>query len=125
MKVHLTVEKIVFWALTATTLLSCIALGVVISPYMGDFVEENQIWLIVMSLLALLFLGLNVLVAVFIYKDASRRRMNAWLWMTAVIYIPNFIGLILYFLARKQHPMHAASDAGHKGSRCPHCGHLI
>ncbi|MFC6653147.1 PLDc N-terminal domain-containing protein [Paenibacillus rhizoplanae] len=87
--------------------------------------EENLTWLIVMSLLALLFLSLNVLIAVFIYKDASRRRMNAWLWVTAVIYIPNFIGLILYLLARKQHHIHAASDAGNQDIRCPHCGHLI
>ncbi|MEK4009145.1 PLDc N-terminal domain-containing protein [Paenibacillus sp. FSL H3-0333] len=125
MKVHLTVEQFVFWALTATILLSCIALGYAISPYMGEFLEENLTWLIVISLLALLFLGLNVLIAVFIYKDASRRRMNAWLWVTAVIYIPNFIGLILYLLARKQHHIHIASNAGNEGIRCPHCGHLI
>lgn len=92
---------------------------------MGEFVEENLTWLIVISLLALLFLSLNVLIAVFIYKDASRRRMNAWLWVTAVIYIPNFIGLILYLLARKQHHIHAAHGAGNQDIRCPHCGHLI
>lgn len=125
MKVHFTVEKFVFGGMTAIVLASCIALGYSISPYMGDFVEENLTWLIVMSLLALLFLSLNVLIAVFIYKDASRRRMNAWLWVTAVIYIPNFIGLILYLLARKQHHIHAASDAGNQDIRCPNCGHLI
>lgn len=124
MKVHLTVEKFVFWALTLIILFSCISLGYGISPYMDEFLEENRTWLIVMSLLALLFLSLNILIAVFIYKDATRRRMNAWLWMTAVIYIPNFIGLILYLLARKQHHIHTASDEV-KGIQCPHCGHLI
>lgn len=125
MRIHFTVEKFVFWGLTAIVLLSCIALGVGISPYMDDFLEENQTWLIVMSLLALLFLSLNVLIAVFIYKDASRRRMNAWLWMTAVIYIPNFIGLILYLLARKQPRNAITADSSVGGIRCPHCGHLI
>lgn len=125
MRVHFTVEKLVFWGLAAIVLLSCIALGIGISPYMGDFLEENQTWLLVMSLLALLFLTLNVLIAVFIYKDASRRRMNAWLWMTAVIYIPNFIGLILYLLARKQPRNAITAGPGIEGIRCPHCGHLI
>ncbi|WP_340021575.1 PLDc N-terminal domain-containing protein [Paenibacillus sp. FSL K6-1096] len=125
MRIHFTVEKFVFWGLTAIVLLSCIALGVGISPYMDDFLEENQTWLIVMSLLALLFLSLNVLIAVFIYKDASRRRMNAWLWMTAVIYIPNFIGLILYLLARKQPRNAITAGSGIEAIRCPHCGHLI
>lgn len=125
MRIHLTVEKFVFWGLTAIVLLSCIALGVGISPYMDDFLEENQTWLIVMSLLALVFLSLNVLIAVFIYKDASRRRMNAWLWMTAVIYIPNFIGLILYLLARKQPRNAITAGPGIEDIRCPHCGHLI
>lgn len=125
MRIHLTVEKFVFWGLTAVVLLSCIALGVGISPYMDDFLEENQTWLIVMSLLALLFLTLNVLIAVFIYKDACRRRMNAWLWMTAVIYIPNFIGLILYLLARKQPRNAITAGPGIEGIRCQHCGHII
>lgn len=125
MRIHFTVEKIVFWGLTVIVLLSCIALGIGFSPYMEEFLEENQTWLIVMSLLALLFLSLNVLIAVFVYKDASRRRMNAWLWMTAVIYIPNFIGLVLYLLATKQPRNQTTVDSSVKGIRCPHCGHLI
>ncbi|MNF14005.1 hypothetical protein D3C80_2160510 [compost metagenome] len=51
--------------------------------------------------------------------------MNPWLWMLAVIYIPNFIGLLLYLFARRQQHIPAAADPGNKPVQCPHCGNLI
>jgi RNA polymerase sigma factor (sigma-70 family) len=62
---------------------------------------------------------------VFIYKDASKRKMNAWLWMLAVIYIPNFIGLLLYLFARRQHYSLSETESESKSIQCPYCGKLI
>ncbi|MGG4395890.1 hypothetical protein ABEX25_16440 [Paenibacillus thiaminolyticus] len=41
----------------------------------------------------------------FIYKDAARHGMDPWLWATIAVYVPNLIGVILYFVARgRLHP---------------------
>ncbi|MNT76350.1 hypothetical protein D3C72_2153400 [compost metagenome] len=92
---------------------------------MNDAFEDEFVWIIVIAGLALLFIALNALIAVFIYKDASKRNMNAWLWMLAVIYIPNFIGLLLYLFARRRQHIPAAADPGNNPVQCPHCGNLI
>jgi hypothetical protein len=36
----------------------------------------------------------------YIYGDAKRRQMSAWVWVIAAFLIPNLIGFILYFLFR-------------------------
>ncbi|MBG9792217.1 hypothetical protein ABD76_06760 [Paenibacillus dendritiformis] len=53
----------------------------------------------------------------FIYKDAARHGMDPWLWATIAVYVPNLIGVILYFVARSRSetggmfPFHAATAA--------------
>ena len=49
----------------------------------------------------------------YVNRDAKRRGMNRTLWTLLVIFIPNAIGFILYFLLRK--PVSVA---------CPQCGTL-
>lgn len=46
----------------------------------------------------------------YVNRDAKRRNMNSALWTVLVIFIPNAIGFILYFLLRK--PI---------GLECPQC----
>lgn len=123
MKSRMKLEKIIFWVFTAIVLLGIGAGFYAMAPYMDDVWEDN--WIIVIGGLTLLFIALNVLIAVFIYRDASRRNMNAWLWMLAVIYIPNFIGLLLYLFARRQHYSLSKTELGSKPMQCPHCGKLI
>lgn len=118
-------EKFIFWVFTSIVVLGFGALFFVMAPEMEDAFEDEFVWIIVIVGLAVLFIALNVLIAVFIYKDASRRNMNAWLWMLAVIYIPNFIGLLLYLFARRQHYSLSETEPGSKTIQCPHCGKLI
>jgi Double zinc ribbon len=56
------------------------------------------------------FLGLLI---GYVNRDAKRRGMNRTLWTLLVIFIPNAIGFILYFLLRK--PVSVG---------CPQCGAL-
>ena len=46
-------------------------------------------------------LGLWVLMIFYVNADAGRRQMNRLLWTLLVIFIPNAIGFIVYFLVRK------------------------
>ena len=49
----------------------------------------------------------------YIYGDAKRRQMRHVLWTLLAIFIPNAIGIILYFILRDPLP-----------KACPNCGHL-
>ncbi|CAM4250258.1 PLDc N-terminal domain-containing protein [Paenibacillus typhae] len=125
MKNRIELEKWIFWVLTTVVVLGFIAFFIVMAPSMYEVFGDGDGWIFVIAGLTLLYIALNVLIAVFIYKDACRRKMNPWLWMLAVIYIPNFIGLLLYLFARRRQHIPAAADPGTKPVQCPHCGNLI
>ena len=61
----------------------------------------------------------------YIYGDAKRRQMPAWVWVIAAFLIPNFIGFILYFVFRG--PLLGPCSSCGKPVRggeafCSHCG---
>jgi hypothetical protein len=61
----------------------------------------------------------------YIYGDATRRRMNALLWTLLAIFVPNAIGVILYFILREPLPVfcNACGEATRRGTAyCPRCG---
>lgn len=57
--------------------------------------------LFLLTLLGVAFAGGFVLLIGYVYADAGRRGMNQLLWTLLAIFIPNAIGLILYFLLRQ------------------------
>ena len=65
------------------------------------------IWLLV--LVALLFF--EVLIGVYVYRDATRRGMNALLWTLVAVFAPSLIGFIIYLIVRNNY-----SDL-----KCPQC----
>ncbi len=62
--------------------------------------------------------GLAVACLLFLFgyvnRDAKRRGMNSTLWTLLVIFVPYFIGLIVYFLLREPLPF-----------QCPQCGATV
>lgn len=48
-----------------------------------------------------------ILIAVWVYKDASKRGMSGGLWLLIVI-ILGIIGLIIYLIVRRGHPVQPA-----------------
>jgi hypothetical protein len=58
-------------------------------------------------------LGAFVLLVGYVYGDARRRGMNHVMWTLLAIFIPNAIGIILYFILRDPVPV-----------CCPSCGAL-
>ena len=65
------------------------------------------------------------LLAGYVYADARRRGMRYVIWTFLAIFIPNAIGMILYFFFREPLPLDCSSC--HSAVRpgfafCPHCG---
>ena len=69
--------------------------------------------------------GIFVLLAGYVYGDASRRGMQPIAWTALALLIPNGVGLVLYFLLRKplQRPCPACgSGIPSDVAFCPRCG---
>jgi len=58
-----------------------------------------------------LLLGMYVLMVGYVYGDAKRRRMRHVLWTFLAFFLPQALGIILYFILRDPLP-----------SPCPKCG---
>ena len=69
-----------------------------------------------------------VLLVSYIYGDASRRGMRAVPWTLLAIFIPSALGIILYFLLRRDFCdlcPNCGEAAGPGFSFCPYCGSSI
>jgi hypothetical protein len=66
-----------------------------------------------LSLVGAAFLAAYVLLVGYVFGDAKRRGMSHVLWTLLAIFIPNAIGIILYFILRDPIPV-----------PCPACGAL-
>ena len=64
-----------------------------------------------LTLIGVAFLGAYVLLVGYVFADARRRGMKHVLWTLLAIFIPNAIGIILYFILRDPVPV-----------PCPACG---
>jgi len=77
-------------------------------------VGRLSIFPFVVSFFPGLMLAFFALLTGYVNQDARRRGMNRWLWTLLVIFIPNAIGFILYFLMRS--PLRV---------ECPKCGTIV
>jgi hypothetical protein len=80
------------------------------------------------TLLRVLFsFGLPLMVAVlvlligYVYGDARRRGMRYVLWTLLAIFIPNAIGIILYFILRDPIPQSCRQCGAAVPAQFPHC----
>jgi RNA polymerase subunit RPABC4/transcription elongation factor Spt4 len=73
-------------------------------------------------------LGCYAVLIGYINQDAGRRSMSRLLWTLIAIFVPNGLGILLYFLLRKPRTAHcpqcgAAVEPGF--SFCPRCRHAL
>jgi predicted RNA-binding Zn-ribbon protein involved in translation (DUF1610 family) len=72
-----------------------------------------------------LFMAGFTLVVGYVYGDARRRGMRYVMWTLLAIFIPNGIGVILYFILREPMPSYCSkcgSPAKQGHAFCPVCG---
>ena len=51
---------------------------------------------IIILFAAILSIGLEVLIGVYVYRDAVKRNMNAVLWTLVSVFAPYLVGFIIY-----------------------------
>ena len=75
--------------------------------------------------LAPLLIGLYVLVVGYVFGDARRRRMRYVLWTFLAFFLPQALGIILYFILRDPLPLpcpNCRATAPGNFAFCPFCG---
>lgn len=67
----------------------------------------GSIFMILIIPLILIFtLGIPVLLAVLVYRDANKRvDCSPWLWALVAALVPSFIGAIVYLIVRRDYPL--------------------
>jgi hypothetical protein len=95
------------------------------------FVDRNTLGLAEVGLVTVigamggLFAAAYVLLAGYVYADASRRGMPAIAWTALTVLVPNAIGFVLYFLLRKPivYPCpNCGSGVAQDAAFCSRCG---
>ncbi|WP_353095959.1 zinc ribbon domain-containing protein [Tissierella praeacuta] len=94
--------------------------------------EEIPTRALMIFLLALIVVAIMILVICrYVYKDAKSRGMDPYLWMATAAYVPNFVGLIVYLVMRKQLSMEILKCANcnievkKDWKYCPNCSHEL
>lgn len=80
------------------------------------------------SLIPSVLMGAFILLVGYVWADAKRRGMNAVLWVLLAIFIPNLIGIILYFILREPLPVPCPSceaPVGKDLACCASCGTAV
>jgi TctA family transporter len=91
-------------SLAALAAVSALAASGLAEP--GDFGYAFLAFLVFGGFI-LLIIGLIavwILLAVWVYRDAKKRGMEATLWLLVVL-LTGFIGLIVYLIVRRDHPI--------------------
>ncbi|HEY2930764.1 MAG TPA: zinc ribbon domain-containing protein [Acidobacteriota bacterium] len=84
-------------------------------------------------------LAVWILLVGYVTRDARRRGMRVWAWTLLVIFVPEGIGFIIYFILRKpllvvcprcaavvRSPANFCRGCGYQlAQTCPRCGHAI
>lgn len=124
--------KIIPAAATAIALVAYAAMIFVILKYLlpgdpeaGKMPEAARV---AMTFLVPLVVATYVLLIGYVYGDAKRRQMRYILWTLLSIFIPNAIGIILYFILRDPLPEPCPSCATLAKPGyvfCPNCGFTL
>lgn len=132
LKAELKFIPAVAWAVAGLVLLLWMAVAV---PYLVQFEQAKAggaklpLWALQALLtFAGVILAIWVLMVFYVNADASRRQMNRLLWTLVVIFVPNAIGFIVYFLLRQ--PIAQPCPKCGTGVKpdfvyCPACGHAL
>jgi len=81
---------------------------------------------IALFIFLIILVGIPALIGVYVYRDASRRGMNAPLWALVAVLAPTFVGFIIYLLVRGGYPdlkcPSCAAPVTDQYTACPRCG---
>lgn len=119
------IAKTLFWVITCVVSVlysMSIYYFITVAIHDKDMPTFMGVYLILILLFILVF---TVGIIVYVYRDAPKRGLNPWFWMTLAAYLPNFIGVILYLVMRNngKKSCKACKKAINKEFVvCPFCG---
>lgn len=106
-----------------------LAAHVVLDFVMANDPKAPRLWArILMAFGAGTFLGCYFLLIGYINRDAGRRSMNRLAWTLLAVFVPNGLGIVLYFILRQALPtlcQHCGARVQAGYSYCPHCGGIL
>jgi len=118
--------------LAATLVLVWGVLGALLARDFFEFSEHDAtagpiIMYVVGTLLAIAVVVV-VGIGIFVYRDAKKRGMPAVLWALVAVFVPYFVGLIVYLIARQMRQgscPRCGGAAPADAAFCPHCGQPV
>lgn len=86
----------------------------------------ETVMLCLVGLILLVVLLFEVLIGVYVYRDAKKRNVNALQWTLVAIFAPSLIGFIVYLVVRGNYSNFRCSKCGaavtEQYTVCPQCG---
>lgn len=72
--------------------------------------------LMVIPLVLIFTIGIPIIIAVCVYRDADKRvDCSPWLWALVAALVPSYLGLIVYLIVRRDYPLkNPAGQTYHK-----------
>jgi len=87
-----------------------------------SIIAGSFVFLIILSIILIV----SILIGVYVYRDASRRGMNALVWTLIALFAPSLIGFIIYLLVRSSYSdlecPRCQTTIKDEYVRCPKCG---
>jgi len=128
-------KKIFFIGLTMFSILVAAIIALSIIGTLADYKAANgdisaiiPIF-IILPIVFLLVFGFMYNVGNFVFKDSQKKGMDPWLWTSMALFIPNFIGLIIYLIVRNTNNKKICNKCGRPVDEefisCPFCGNKL
>jgi len=71
-----------------------------------DMIIGSIFMILIIPLILIFALGVPILLAVLVYRDANKRvDCSPWLWALVAALVPSFIGVIVYLIIRRDYPL--------------------
>lgn len=81
--------------------------------------------ILVLFIFILLLFVTPILIGIYVYRDSTRRGMNAALWTLIAMCAPSLLGLIIYLLVRNKYSVLTCPSCNNRIDEsfviCPHC----
>ena len=108
-------------------LLLSITCGIVSASTYPSFTSTDEfLWGPAIVIGIILLIGsvfiVQILVAIWVYKDANKRGENGVIWLLIVL-VAGLVGIIIWFVIRP--PIGGKKSELHSDRRCPNCGRPI
>lgn len=111
------------WMVAALVLVS---IPILFTVFVGQDPKAPPFWArVCMGSVCGIFLSFYTLLIGYVNRDAGRRGMNRVVWTLLAMFVPNALGIILFFLLRPPVPAlcpHCSAPVQSGYGYCPRCG---